>query len=118
VAKNGFRQKPLAPRSRFQLGDAIFRVGAPVVIAPDLLRRISAGSGEDPESVARHVDQLAASAVAALTHSFAIDHDSTLNAPTKQFQPKLARRVSSRIVPCSTLGAARFTQEVSLAITM
>src|SRR5512138_1005211 len=48
----------------FQFGNPVFHVGAPVVVAPDLLGSIDATGDEHTEGVAGHVDQLAAHAVA------------------------------------------------------
>jgi hypothetical protein len=43
-----------------QFGDPVLDIGAPVIVAPDLLRRPVEAGDEDPEGVARHFDQLAA----------------------------------------------------------
>ena len=76
-----------------QFGDAILHVGAPVVAPPDLLRRVGATGDEDAEGVARHVDQLAAYAVAAFAHPLAKDHESPLDAPAVQLEPELTGSV-------------------------
>ena len=52
---------------------------APVVIAPDFLRRMAAAGDEDAESVTRNVNQLAANAVTAFAHLFANDYEASLD---------------------------------------
>src|SRR5260370_13226355 len=76
-----------------QLGDAIFHVSAPVVATPDLLRTVDAAGGKDAKGVARHVDQLATHAVAALSHLLANDHESPLDTPAVQLELELAHDV-------------------------
>ena len=76
-----------------QLGDAVFHIGAPPVAAPDLLGRLGAASDEDAESIAGHVDQLAAYALTAFAYLLANDRESPLDAPAVQLEPELACRV-------------------------
>jgi hypothetical protein len=56
-------------RSLPLISDAVFHVGAPVVVAPDLLRRLAGTGDEDAEGVTRNVDQPVADTIAALAHS-------------------------------------------------
>ena len=76
-----------------QLGNAILHVRAPVIVAPDLLWSRTATGDEDAEGVARHFDQLAAHAVAALAHPLANDHEAPLGTPALQLQAELTYSV-------------------------
>jgi hypothetical protein len=71
-----------------QFGDSVFYIRAAAVIAPDLLRSGIATGDKDTESVAGHVDQSAAHAVATFAQLLA--NEATLHTPTEQFQPNLA----------------------------
>src|SRR3984885_14387802 len=92
-SKELFQAETVGAQIMLQLGDAVFHVSAPVVASPDLLRSVGATGDEDAEGVARHVDQLAAHAVAALPDALAQDHESSLDIPTVQPESKFSRSV-------------------------
>ena len=93
MAKNCLQAEAVRAQVVLQLCDAVFHVGAPVVIAPDLLRCVAATGDEDAEGVTRHVDQLATHAIAAFAHLFANNDEAPRDAPTVQLQLKLAHSV-------------------------
>src|SRR5215467_6281029 len=88
-----FPAEALGAQVVLQFGDAVFHVGAPIVVPPDLLRTTVATGDKDAEDIAGHIDQLAADAVAALTHLLANHHESPLGTPAVQRNSQLAHGV-------------------------
>src|ERR1700739_2228433 len=76
-----FQAEAIGSQVVLQVGDAIFHVGAPIVVAPDIFGRMGLASDEDPEGVAGYVDQFAARTVAAFAHPLADDHQAPRRAP-------------------------------------
>src|SRR5271165_435430 len=67
----------------FEFGDAVFHVGPPVVVAPDLLGRVAAAGDEEAKGVVGHLEQFAAYAIAAFAHPFAHYHEAPFAFPTQ-----------------------------------
>lgn len=76
-----------------EFGDPVLDIGAPIVVAPDLFRRIGETGDEDPEGVARHLDPLAAQAGVVVPDALADHHELPLGAPAVQLEAKLAHGV-------------------------
>src|ERR1700758_4496837 len=103
-----FQAEAIGSQVVLQFRDAIFHVGTPVVVAPDIFGSMGQASNEDAEGVAGYVDQFAAWTIAAFAHPLADDHEAPLGAPGMQAQPELARcKMLVQIPPLlHTLGGA------------
>ena len=66
-----------------EFGDAVFHVGAPVVVAPDFFWGIAAASNEKTKGIAGHVQQFATHTVAAFAHPFAHHHEAPFAFPAQ-----------------------------------
>lgn len=73
-----------------QFRDLLFRVGPPVVAAPDLFERLLAVDDEDSEDVAGNVEELAPQRVLLLAQALANDHEAPFAPPS---QAKLSYRI-------------------------
>ena len=78
----------------FQFGDAVFHVGSPIVIAPDLGRGARRLAGDEhAKRVAGHVNQFAPHTSAGFAHPLAKDHETPLHVPAVEPETKLAGSV-------------------------
>ena len=53
-----FQAETVGAQVMLQLGNAIFHVGPPIVVAPDLRRPVGTTGDEDTKCITGHVDQL------------------------------------------------------------